>query len=155
MKTRIIMGVAAWVLMGVLNVSADEKPDSTAVSLRADIKRLMELTEAGKLGIQAMNHVIAKFRQGHSHTPEKFWQYFKAKVDPNDIIELIIPIYEKHFTHEDIKQLIVFYESPIGKKLIKTQPQIFRESLDVGAEWAQKLGKQVIEKLREEGYYKK
>lgn len=153
MKTRITIWVASLVLMGTLSVFAEA--DSVAVSRRADIRRLMEITEAGKSGIQAMNQMIAKFKERRSRVPEKFWHEFMAKVDPNDIIELKIPIYEKYLTHEDIVQLIAFYESPIGQKLIKVQPQIFRESLDVSVEWTRKLGKEITEKLREEGHLKK
>ena len=62
---------------------------------------------------------------------------------------MIIPIYEKHFTHEELKQLIAFYESPIGKKLIKVQPQIMMESMAAGEEWGKKLVQKAMEKLRE------
>jgi uncharacterized protein len=30
-----------------------------------------------------------------------------------------IPLYNKYFTHDDIKQLIKFYESPIGKRSVE------------------------------------
>ena len=58
MKTRIIIWVASLVLIGALNVVADEKADSAAVSMRADIKRLMEITGACNLSIQIMNRMM-------------------------------------------------------------------------------------------------
>ena len=151
MKTRIIIWVASLVLIGALNVVADEKADSAAVSMRADIKRLMEITGAGNLSIQIMNRMMLTMRKGHKDVPEEFWDNFMAEIDPNGLIEIIIPIYEKHLTHEDIKQLIAFYESPIGKKLIKVQPQIMMDSMTAGEEWGKKLVKKVKKKLREEG----
>ncbi|MDR1585656.1 MAG: DUF2059 domain-containing protein [Prevotellaceae bacterium] len=33
-------------------------------------------------------------------------------------------IYDKFFTHEDIKDLIKFYESPTGKKMLEKTPEI-------------------------------
>ena len=110
MKTRIIMWVVSLVLIGALNIVADEKSDSAAVSKRADIKRLMEVTDVSNLGIQIMNRLVLTMKKGRSEVP---WDDFMAEFDINEFIEMIIPIYEKHFTHEEIKQLIAFYESPI------------------------------------------
>ena len=44
-------------------------------------------------------------------------------------------IYKKHFSQADIKALIKFYESPIGKKLVKEQPNVMTESMEVGQNW--------------------
>ena len=99
-----------------------------------------------------MNRLVLTMRKGRSEVP---WDDFMAEFDINEFIEMIIPIYEKHFTHEEIKQLIAFYESPIGKKMIKVQPQLMMDSMTAGEEWGKKLIKRVKEKLREEGYEKK
>ncbi len=152
MKTRIIMWVVSLVLIGSLNVVADEKADSSAVSKRADIKRLMEVTDVSNLGRQIMNRLVLTMRKGRSEVP---WDNFMAEFDINEFIEMIIPIYDKHFTHEEIKQLIAFYESPIGKKMIKVQPQLMMDSMTAGEEWGKKLIKRVKEKLHEERYEKK
>ncbi len=154
MKTRIIIWVASLVLTGTLNVVAEEMSDPAAVSKRADIKRLMEVTDVSSLGMQIMNQMIVTMNQGRSEAHKKFWTDYMAEADPNDLIKMIIPIYEKHLTHEEIKQLIAFYESPIGKKLIKVQPQIMMESMAAGEEWGKKLVQKAMEKLREEGYHK-
>ncbi len=150
MKTRIIIWVASLALTGAFNVVAEEMPDPAAVSKRADIKRLMEITDVDNLSMQIMNRLILTMKQGRSEAREKFWDDFKAEVNPNDLIEMIIPIYAKHFTHEEIKQLIAFHESPIGKKLIKVQPQIMMESMAAGEEWGKDLAKKIMKKLHEE-----
>ena len=46
-------------------------------------------------------------------------------------------------------------ESPIGKKMIKVQPQLMMDSMTAGEEWGKKLIKRVKEKLHEEGSEKK
>ncbi len=149
MKTRIIiMWMASLVLMGAFNIVADEKSDSSAVSMRADIKRLMEITEARKIGVQIMNHIKLILTKRGSKVP---WDAFMAEFDMNEFIEMVIPIYEKHFTHDEIEQLIAFYESPIGKKLIKVQPQITIESMTAGQEWAKELIERIKARLPEEG----
>lgn len=154
MKTRIIIWVASLVLTGTLNVIAEETPDPATVSKRADIKRLMEVTDVRNISMQIMNRLVLTMQEGRSDAHKKFWTDYMADVNPNDLIEMVVPIYEKYFTHKEIKQLIAFYESPIGKKLLKVQPQIMMESIAAGEEWGKKLVQRAMEKLREEGYHK-
>lgn len=148
MKTRIIMWVASLVLIGTFNVFADEISDPASVSKSADIKRLMEVTDVGNLGRQIMNRLVLTMRKRRSKVP---WDAFMAEFDMNEFIEMVIPIYERHFTHDEIEQLIAFYESPIGKKLIKVQPQIAIESMTAGQEWAKELIERIKARLPEEG----
>ena len=148
MKTRIIMWVASLVLIGTLNVVAEEMPDPADVSKRTDIKRLMELVETEKVGTQIMNHLRLTLTKRRSKVP---WDAFMAEFDMNEFIEMVIPIYERHFTHDEIEQLIAFYESPIGKKMIKVQPQIVTESMTAGQEWAKRLIERIKARLPEEG----
>jgi hypothetical protein len=71
-------------------------------------------------------------------------------------MNMILPIYDKHFTHQEIRQLITFYESPLGRKISTTLPEIQQESVDAGRAWGEKLGdrmhQQLQERLHEKGY---
>ena len=58
-------------------------------------------------------------------------------------------IYKKHFSQADIKGLIKFYESPIGKKLVKEQPSLMSESMEVGQNWGRSLGEKVYKRIQE------
>ena len=58
-------------------------------------------------------------------------------------------IYKKHFSQADIKGLIKFYESPIGKKLVKEQPSLMTESMEVGQNWGRSLGEKVYKRIQE------
>jgi len=44
--------------------------------------------------------------------------------------EEMVNIYDKHFTHEEIKDLIQFYESPTGKKLLEKNPEISKDLMN-------------------------
>lgn len=57
----------------------------------------------------------------------------------NRMIEIFTPIYQKHLTLDDLKQIIAFYESPIGRKLGTATPLISKESMQVG----QQLGMEI------------
>lgn len=56
----------------------------------------------------------------------------------DDLINAIIPIYQRHLTKTDIEEMIRFYSSPVGQKLLREQPAIIQESMKAGAAVQQK-----------------
>lgn len=136
--------------------AADSAPSKDALrdhaELRSDIRRLLVLTGAGELGEQMMANMIAQFRTTMPSVPSAFWDEFQGEVDADEIVELVVPIYARHFTHEDVQALIAFYESPIGRKFVEAQPQILQESMAVGERWGQQLAQRVMERLASRGY---
>ena len=71
--------------------------------------------------------------------PAKFWTEFSAGVNTKEILSLMIPIYDKYLSHNDIKAMIHFYQSPAGKRLITAQPKIAQESMMVGQQWGERI----------------
>ena len=66
----------------------------------------------------------------------------KKEVFDVEVAELnkqLIPIYKKHFTQEDVKAIIAFYETPAGKKLAEQTPQITVESMQFTQTWGMGL----------------
>lgn len=117
-----------------------------------DIRKLLVLTGSGDVGIQVLDQMMGSFKQMLPDIPEKFWTDVKKSVSADELINLVVPIYDKHFTHEDIKALIDFYNTPVGKKFTKALPQVTQESMTVGQEWGRQLGERIGNKLKEEGY---
>ncbi len=124
----------------VLSLSANAQSTSKIQK----INQLLELTGSGKMAIQMMDQIMGSLKTTHSKTSEDFLKEFKKEVKAEDLTNMIIPIYDKHYTESDIDQLIAFYNSPIGKKMISTMPQVIQESMVVGQTW----GKQIIEKIQ-------
>jgi uncharacterized protein len=65
-----------------------------------------------------------------------------------ELIEPIIAIYDSNYSAEEVRQLLAFYESPIGRKLIQQMPQIMQQSLALGASWGQSIGERVADRMR-------
>ena len=116
------------------------------------IKHLLELTGAGKLGKQVAENVISVFQKQYPDVNPKFWDKFKKEIKPDDLENMIVPIYDEYFTEGDIDQLIAFYKTPIGKKVIATLPDITQESMAAGQQWGKELARKVIEELEAKGY---
>ncbi len=117
-----------------------------------DIRKLLTLTGSGQLGMQVMTQMMQQFKQAKPNVPEKFWSDFMKKVRVDDLISLIVPIYDKHLSHPEVKDLIGFYQTPTGRKLVRVLPLITQESMTAGQTWGLKIGTAVAEELKRKGY---
>jgi len=68
-------------------------------------------------------------------------------VDINNEVALL---YAQHFTDQELKAILTFYQSPAGKKLLKQQPIVVDASMHFAQDWANKLSDEVIAKMRTE-----
>ena len=59
-------------------------------------------------------------------------------------------LYATSFTEQELKDLLAFYKSPLGKKLLTEQPKIADASLRFAQNWANVLSDEVIAKMRAE-----
>ena len=117
-----------------------------------DIHKMLVLSGSGKNAIQVMRQMLRYQQEANPEVPKEFWEEFMNEVDPNELIELIAPIYARYFSHEDVKAMIRFYESPVGKKLVSVQPLITRDSMSAGQQWGMAIGRKIARKLQEKGY---
>ena len=116
-----------------------------------NLRKLLVLMGSGKLGMQVMQQMIGQFKTTMPKVPAKFWADFMKEVRPDDLIDLIVPIYDKHLNQGEVKAIIKFYESPAGKKLTSVLPQITQESMMAGQKWGMALGQKVVKRLQEQG----
>ncbi len=68
----------------------------------------------------------------------------------SEITNEIATLYATHFTEQELKAILAFYESPAGKKLLNQQPQIIDASMSFAQNWANKLSDVVIRRMRAE-----
>lgn len=62
----------------------------------------------------------------------------------------IARLYAVSFTEQELKDVLAFYKSPVGQKLLKEQPRIVDTSVRFAQEWANKLSDMVIPRMRDE-----
>ena len=68
----------------------------------------------------------------------------------SELTNKVATLYATRFTEPELKQILTFYQSPVGQKLLQRQPQIIDNSMKFAQDWAGKLSDQVIEMMREE-----
>lgn len=59
-------------------------------------------------------------------------------------------IYASLFTEQELKDALAFYQSPLGLKLVKAEPEAVRQSMAYANDWAIKLEDEVLAKMRAE-----
>jgi len=45
-----------------------------------------------------------------------------------DVLRDMVPVYQSHFSESDLDQILAFYSSPIGQKVLKEMPAMTAEA---------------------------
>jgi len=151
--------VAAAALAALL-LTPRAKADELTPEKRATILKLMEVTGSANLSGQMAGAfgqlMFDALKTSRPDIPPRALDvmsaelstYFKTKLgEPGQFLDLVVPIYDQHFTLAELRQLVAFYESPIGKKAIGEMPAIMQESMAVGQRWGESLAPEIQERL--------
>jgi hypothetical protein len=66
------------------------------------------------------------------------------------MVDAIAALYAEHFSTEELSQISAFYDSPVGRKMVKEMPVILSETMTVARTFGQKIALEVISKLQPE-----
>ncbi len=128
--------------------------DAVPAAKAAQIRKLLHLTGADRIGQQIVENMFASYRKMLPQVPAKFWDEALKEMQSSHMVELVIPVYAKHFSDADIQGLIAFYQGPLGRKVVKEMPAITQESFSLGQAWGRAVAEKVKKRLVEEGYIK-
>jgi hypothetical protein len=136
--------------------NAVHEPSQAAVLLA---KQILEAKHADKIFEPLIRGVVIKTRDFFMQTN------FMWGKDLNEVADNLIKqysvrsgelmndaarIYASHFTQAELKQLLAFYQSPLGQKVIAEEPKTADESMAMAGSWADKLSEVVMSKMRAE-----
>lgn len=120
----------------------------------ADIRRLLELTHAEALATQAMDSMEGNLRplmtsalppgEYRERLIELFFAKYHAERVTQQLLEIAMPVYDKYYSDDEIKQLIQFYATPIGQKMLTVTPKVLSELQAAGQKWGEQLGRQCM-----------
>lgn len=86
-------------------------------------------------------------RQGADEkTAVEFSKRFAERLDKDldKFVDLAAQVYAREFSEEDLANLIAFYKSPTGQKMVEKQPVIAQFMATVGMRWGQQVGSEVM-----------
>jgi hypothetical protein len=67
-----------------------------------------------------------------------------------ELLDRAARIYATHFSEPELKQILSFYQSPLGRKVIDEEPKALDESMTMAGTWADDFSQDVINKMRAE-----
>ncbi|MEM8963437.1 MAG: DUF2059 domain-containing protein [Acidobacteriota bacterium] len=143
MKTRQLFLVLVLVLVLPALSAADQKPAEDMA------RELLEISGSGELGVQMMHQMFDSYKASMPNVPAEFWDEVMNEVDASQLVELVVPIYVKHLTQEEMEAAIAFYKTPAGKAMLEKMPVIMQESMVAGQAWGQEINAQVQTRLKE------
>jgi hypothetical protein len=68
----------------------------------------------------------------------------------SEILTEMAKLYAAAFTEQELKDALAFYKSAVGKKISATEPRILQQTFDLVNVWSDKLGEEIIGKMRVE-----
>lgn len=149
----------AWtVTLGFLVAPAGAEPIDPAK--RADIEKLIRITGPPDVTRQTSHFFIRQFSQtikaSRPDLPAKTYQILTEEINKvvdehmtarGGFLDMVVPIYAKYFDHREIKELLKFYQTDLGKKTIKVWPLILQESMLLAQDWWKSLAPVIKEKV--------
>jgi len=130
---------------------------TSTASYDDDVKELMQVTGSDSVAYQMASYIsasiIGSLTQQRRDVTEK--QVTAAKQEVDGYLAERVPalrdsltgLYKKHYTQDDVRQLIVFFKTPIGAKFVKTTPLVAREGSEMGDRWGRELGPELGQRL--------
>lgn len=68
----------------------------------------------------------------------------------NEVSEQMAKIYANDFTEQELKDLVTFYKTPLGAKLLSEEPKAIAASMGFMNQWATQFSEKVAEQFRAE-----
>lgn len=147
--------ILACSLLGSLPASAQE-PSATSVAMA---KEVIVLKGGNVLFERIVPGVIESAKNNYLPTNPNLGKELNdvatllhKELDPkrNEIVTEVARVFAGRFTEQELKDLVAFYKSPLGKKVIAEEPLAIDASMQKAQAWADDLTEQVLNRFRVE-----
>lgn len=133
------------------------KPGSPAAMAAA--KEILAMKNAGAMYASAVPNIVQQTKQQLVQSNlnyQKDLDEVAVIVAKNlagrekEIGEGMAQVYSNEFTEQELKDLVTFYKTPLGQKLLSTEPKAIQLSMSYMNQWAQAFGGEVNTQMRAE-----
>jgi hypothetical protein len=138
----------------------DPSPESVAIA-----EQIIEVTGAKAHSLKVVDAImptaIDAIKKRVPDVPDTtlnlFRTTFRQEVEKSlpDMLHAEARLYAIHFSPAELSDLLAFYRTPLGQKMLVEQPKIFTELLPLAQAWGRVAGAQAVQaalqSLRQEG----
>ena len=68
----------------------------------------------------------------------------------NDLMAEASKLYANRFTEQELKEMVAFYKSPLGRKMIQQEPVVLDETFQFVQQWGPRVAEEVMNRFRAE-----
>jgi hypothetical protein len=129
----------AFVSQGLAQGSPSDAPPT-----KEDVEKYLEVTHSHDMVLKMVNSMMQPMHQAvheqYLRDKDKLPPDFEARTNKitddmmrnmpfDQMIEAMIPAYQKHFTKGDLVNIVAFYSTPTGQKLLREAPALMSDSM--------------------------
>lgn len=114
------------------------------------IMELIKLTGTPDVMVNAIRdeiHTVKKTLPLPPKAQDDFETEFLNEIKVDDLVNLVVPAYDKYYTEAEIDQLVAFYKTPLGQKMVASLPMMMQETRQAGAELGRQIGMRVGQRI--------
>ena len=121
-----------FVLIAILGMGQISLAQSENSEFKQDALKMIKLSN---------NAVEASFSQVYAMIPEEKLEDFKNEIQPimDRYYEKMADISMEFYTHDEIKQLLEFYNSELGQKSLEAQAKITEKAMQMGQQLSSEM----------------
>lgn len=139
-------GVAVALAMGMGQAVAASAPAS-----EDQVRQLMEVVGVGKMLLQMNTQAMTSLQQSMPCVSPDFWKNYMDANQTQLFIGKLVPVWQHHFTADEMDGLLKFYRSPLGQKVINEMPTTMAEANQAGQQWSHDRSEQMVNELKQMG----
>lgn len=149
--------VVALLLLGAAPSGRADQLDPVAVAKAKEmlaVSRQLQTLDAILVPIsQSMEGLLERANPGREKDVREFMlKYYLPEVHKRlpEIGDLMAEVWVRYFTAAELDQLIAFYKSDIGQKVVSLQPRLFQDGMQLGTDWGERIGREALLKMEPE-----
>jgi hypothetical protein len=139
---RFVLATVVLLCASSIGFARQDAADSPAT--KEDVQRYLEVMQSREMMTKMIDAMMKPMHQmmheQYEKDKDKLPADFEARMNKvldnymknfpwDDVLQAMVPVYQKHFTKGDINHLVAFYSSATGQKVLRELPAISAEAM--------------------------
>ncbi len=139
---RLIPGLVLVLLYAATSWAQQSAADAPAT--KEDVQRYLDVIHSREMMTQMVDAMVKpmhqviheQFLKDKDKLPADFEARMNKMMDDSmksfpwdEMMQAMVPVYQKHFTKGDIDAIVAFYSAPTGQKMLKEMPAMMSEAM--------------------------
>jgi len=160
---RFLLTTSLFLVFPMVGAAQQSAADTPAT--KEDVEKYLEVTHARAMMKQIMDVMTKQVHQmvheQISKDLDKLPPDFESRMNKmtddmvktlpvDEMLDAMIPVYQKHWTKGDVAALVAFYSTPTGQKVLRELPSTMAEAMQALQPIMQKQMKGMVERVQQE-----